>query len=332
MSRKARKLLLCLAVVFFIAIAPSLLLYACGYSFDWRNKKIVMTGGFYFKSSPKQAEIYLDDELKGETPTLIKRILPGEYYVSIQKAGYHPWQKNLRIKSQLVTEARNILLIPQWPATELIESDLPDNFSVEKYLSLKNHFSDNFYLSKPDNILYYQNPNNLEQKQISRVPLPDGQEYRIFAFSESKIALLSAKKELYLFDPEQNDFQKIAEGVENLQFTGNGQKFLYYAANEIWAYYLEDILVQPNKLKDEKELITRTSQKIKTAVWYPGTNEHIFFTVNGKTKTIELDDRDQRNAIDLFDYEISQITYYPEEEKTYFIKDNKLFKMALEEK
>lgn len=325
-----RKLLLCLAVIFFIAITPPLLLYACGYSFDWQNRKIVMTGGFYFKAMPKQAEIYLNGELKGKTPLLVKRILPGEYYVSIQKTGYYPWQKNLRIKSQLVTEARNILLIPEQPALELAEINLPNNFSVEKYLSLENHFSDNFYLSKPANILYYQDPNNLEQKQISRAPLPDG-EYRIFAFSESKIALLSDKKELYLFDPEKSDFQKIGEGAENLQFTDNGQKFLYYTANEIWAYYLEDILVQPNKLKDEKELITRTSQKIKTAAWYPGTNEHIIFAAGGKTTIIELDGRDQRNAVDLFNYEISQITFYPKEEKTYFVRDNKLFKIALEE-
>lgn len=331
MSRKTRKLLLCLAVVFFIVIAPSLLLYACGYSFDWQNKKIVMTGGFYFKSSPKQAEIYLNGELEGKTPALIKKVLPGEHQILIQKAGYCDWQKKLKIKSQLVTEARNILLIPRQPAPELIEENLANDFSTEKYLSLKNHFSDNFYINKPSNILYYQDPNNLEQKQISRAPLPVDRQYQIFAHSSSKIALISDKKELYLFYPEQSDFQKIAEGVENLQFSDNGQKFLYCAANEIWVYYLEDILVQPNKLKDEKELITRSSQKIKTAVWYPGTNEHIIYTVSGKTKIIELDDRDQRNTIDLFDYEISQITYYPEEEKIYFVRENKLFRMELEE-
>jgi len=326
-----RKILLGIAVVFFVAVTPPLLLYACGYSFDWQSGKIIMTGGFYFKSSPKQAEIYLNGELKGKTPALIKRILPGEYLMSIQKAGYHPWQKNLKIKSQMVTEARNILLMPENPSAESVEENLAKNFSTEKYLSLENNFSDDFYISKPSYILYYNDPIVLKQKQISQVPLADSRQYRIFAYSLSKIALLSGQKELYLFNPEEKNFKLIAEGVENLQFTNNGQKLLYYTSNEIWAYYLEDILVQPNKLKGEKDLITRTSQKIKTAVWYPGTNEHIIYTVNEKTKIIELDSRDQRNTVDLFDYEISQITYEPEEEKLYFVRDNKLFKMALEE-
>lgn len=331
MTSRARKILLYTAVIFFIIIAPSLLFYACGYTIDWQNKKPVLTGGFYFKSTPKQAEIYINGKLKGKTSAFIKRALPGEHQVEIKKQGYYPWQKTLKVESQLVTEARNILLIPINPILETIEEKIPKNFSVEDYLLLNNHFSDNFYLQKPSYILYYTDPVNLEKKQINLTPLPDNQDYQIFAYSTEKILLLSDKKDLYLFNSEKRSFEQIANNVQNVQFTNNGQKFLYYTSNEIWTYYLEDILIQPNKRKNEKELITRTSQKIKEAVWYPNTNEHIIFVVNGETKIIELDGRDQRNMIDLFDSGISQITYYSKEEKLYFVKDNKLLRTDLEE-
>ncbi|GAF85870.1 unnamed protein product, partial [marine sediment metagenome] len=91
MTRRVRRLLLCSAILFFIVATPSILFYAWGYSFDWRNKKPVLTGAFYIQSNPEKAEVYLNNKFKEkETPAFIKRLVPKEYQVKITKQGFHP--------------------------------------------------------------------------------------------------------------------------------------------------------------------------------------------------------------------------------------------------
>ncbi len=116
----------------------------------------------------------------------------------------------------------------------------------------------------------------------------------------------------------------------SLQFSNDNKKLLYFSSSEIWVYYLEDIFSQPIKKANEKELITRLSQKIKQAIWYSETDEHIIFVVGQTVKIAELDGRDRRNITDLFKQEVSQIAYGQEDEKLYFVKGEKLLSTALE--
>ncbi len=329
MTRRIRRLLLCSAILFFIVATPSILFYAWGYSFDWQNKKLVLTGAFYIKSNPKEAEVYLNDELKkGETPAFIKRLLPKEYQVKITKQGFHPWQKKLRVESKLVTEARNILLIPLNPEIEIVNEKLPVDFSLKEFLAQEE--SDTiFYIQEPSYILYKTDQNGSYQEQISLTPLPAKYQYQIFVSLNEKVAVLSEKRQLYFLNPETRSFELLEENVQEVKFSNDNKKLLYSTPTEVWVYYLEDILIQPNKKAGEKELITRLSQKIETVLWYPETNEHIIFAVNQTVKIIELDDRDYRNAHDLFNFEVSQIACSPTDKKLYFVKGEKLLRISL---
>jgi len=329
MTHRIRRLLLCSAILFFIVATPSILFYAWGYSFDWQNKKPVLTGAFYIKSNTKEAKVYLNDELKKEeTPAFIKRLLPKEYQVKITKQGFHPWQKKLRVESKLVTEARNILLIPLNPEIEIVNEKLLVDFSLKEFLAQEE--SDTiFYIQEPSYILYKTDQNGSYQEQISLAPLLAGHQYQIFVSSNEKIAVLNEKRQLYFLNPETRSFELLEENVQEVQFANDNKKLLYSTPTEIWVYYLEDIFIQPNKKAREKELITRLSQKIETAFWYPETNEHIVFSVDQKVKIIELDDRDYRNTHDLFNFAVSQIAYSPTDKKLYFVKGNKLLRISL---
>jgi len=335
MTRRIRRLLLCSAILFFILATPTILLYAWGYSFDWQKKKLALTGAFYLESIPKKAEVELQPpfkifggETKKETPVFIKRLLPKDYQVKISKHGFHPWQKKLKVESKLVTEARNILLIPLQPEIEIVNEKLPINFSLEKFLEQEK--SDIiFYIQEPSYILYKTDQAGSFQEQISLTPLPAERQYQIFASPNEKIAVLNEKKQLYFLNSETRSFELLAENVQGIQFANDNKKLLYFTPTEIWVYYLEDIFRQPNKKAGDKELITRLSQKIETAIWFPRTNEHIIFTVSQTVKIIELDDRDYRNTNDLFNFEISQIAYSEEDEKLYFIREDKLLRIGL---
>lgn len=329
MTRRIRRLLLCSAILFFIVATPSILFYSWGYSFDWQDKKPVLTGGLYIKSFPKKVEVYLNNKLKKEeTPAFIKRLLPKEYQVKITKQGFHPWQKKLRIESKLVTEARNILLIPLNPEIEIVNEKLPVDFSLKEFLAQEE--SDTiFYIQEPSYILYKTDQNGSYQEQISLAPLLTNHQYQIFVSSNEKIAVLNEKHQLYFLNPETRSFELLEENVQEVQFANDNKKLLYSTPTEIWVYYLEDVLIQPNKKAREKELITRLSQKIKQTIWLAQTNEHIIFVVSQTVKIIELDDRDYRNTHDLFNFAISQIAYSPTDKKLYFVKEDKLLRISL---
>jgi hypothetical protein len=329
MTRRVRRIILYSTILFFVLTAPVVLLYAWGYSFDWQKKKPVLTGGLYLKSIPKKATVYLNDKPKDETPAFIKRLLPKEYRVKIVKEGFYPWQKNLKIESKLVTEARNILLIPINPKIEVVDQELPNDFSLEEFLNPEkpNYI---FYIQKPSYILYKTDQNNSFQEQINLTPLPNDQDYQIFASSNEQIAVLSDNQELYLFNYQTRNFELISQNVQGVQFSNDNKKLLYFTPYELWVYYLEGTSEQPSKNAGDKELITRSSQKIDQAIWYDDTNQHIIFLIDQIIKITELDNRNQRNTVDLIKLDIQKMAYSQKDEKIYFIKDKKLLSLSLE--
>lgn len=321
MTFKIRRIILIGTILFFVIVAPTALLYSYGYSFDWQKKKVVLTGGFYFESLPKKADVYLNDKLKEKTPVFIKRLLPKEYQIKITKDGYHSWQKNLRIESKLVTEAKNILLIPLNPKIKIINEALPIDFSLEEFIQTEK--SNNvFYIQEPSYILYKTDKENSFQKQISLTPLPINHQYQIFVSTNEQIAVLDENKQLYLLNQEIKTFRLINQNVQGLQFS-NDNKLLYFTPSEIWVYYL-------NRKNNQQELITRLSQKIKQAIWHNKTNEHIIFSVDQNIKITELDGRNGRNTNDLIELNFNQMAYSEKNELLYLIKDKQLLSISLE--
>lgn len=127
MSKKTRAILFIVCLFFFLLTAPSVILYSQGYRFDWEKKKITQTGAFYFKVSPKNADIYINGKFKKRTSgitdsVLIKNLLPNRYEVEITstKEGYYSWKKTLEIKEKQATEAKNIILFPENPNFVLV--------------------------------------------------------------------------------------------------------------------------------------------------------------------------------------------------------------------
>jgi len=120
MTKKTRTILFSICVFLFILTAPSVIFYSQGYRFDFANKKIVQTGGLYFKAAPRSAQIYINGKFKDTTSiftssSLVENLMPKTYAVEITKEGYYSWQKTLEVKEKQVTEAKNITLIPKIP-------------------------------------------------------------------------------------------------------------------------------------------------------------------------------------------------------------------------
>ncbi len=318
MSQRSRKILLSLAIIFFILFTPVILFYAWGYSFDWQEKKPVLTGALYLRSVPKEAEIFINGKKKGETPAFLKHLLPKEYQVEVIKEGFHPWQKKLKIKSKLVTEVKNILLIPSCIDFEIIRENLEKDFYLADFLN-QNKYSANFFLQKPSYILYKKNADDLSQQQINLTPLPESENYQIIISPQEKIAVLDEKGNLYLFNPENKIFELISGKVKQAVFSDEG-KLLYFTSSEIWIYHSENNFCQ---------LATRLSQEIQQAIFY--NEHHVVFSTKESIQIIEIN-QEQGNITELFKFGTDQIIYTSKEKCFYLVRKEKLLKFSLNTK
>jgi hypothetical protein len=340
-------------VLVFALAAPLTIFYATGYSYDWENKRLLKTGAFYFRTVPKKTDILIDGVKKGTAPALIERLLPGEYEIEISKQGYRPWKKKLEINSQLVTEARNIFLVPEKP--KVIAKDL-ETATSSRIVFLNNDERNDFetasttinklkdvfawtnsgkkiYYLQKTNIAYQTDQDGNAKDQVSLEPLPQtALGWKLIARS-NRLAALAPDAGLFLLNRE-GIFENINKEVKGAQFSPDGKKLLYWTGHEVWAMWIEENLVQPQRQAGKKELITRLGKTIKQAVWFEETGEHIFLAFEGENnntdiKFIELDWRDGANACDIFSAPFSEISY-SQKEKLLHIQDGlKLYSLDI---
>lgn len=119
MSLTQRRIFLILLVVVFLIATPLIILYSSGYQINWKTFRFQKTGGIYINAYPKGVSIYIDNIKKDITGTLflsqgklISGLIPGNYTIRVEKEGFMPWKKSLEVKPNLVSEARNIFLVP----------------------------------------------------------------------------------------------------------------------------------------------------------------------------------------------------------------------------
>jgi len=157
-----RKILFWLSVVAFIALIPVVILYALGYRLDdaWRLQK---TGGISINADISGSQIYIDGKLQRTTNlfqngVFVNNLSPGEYDVIVKRENYLDWRKNLEVRSQLVTEAR-ALLVPEETQAQIL---------------LRGKFS-NLYASEFNPVLVLSEEK--ENEKIVRWYLPQGREF-----------------------------------------------------------------------------------------------------------------------------------------------------------
>lgn len=107
-------------LVFLVTATILVILYGKGYrlAFNQDLPKLSKTGLLVASSTPNSAQVYIDNHLTTTTDDKID--LPaGTYDIKIQKDGYFPWQKKLKIDEEIVTKAE-ARLFPLAPRLESI--------------------------------------------------------------------------------------------------------------------------------------------------------------------------------------------------------------------
>jgi len=127
MTLRIRRFLYISFILLFLIISPLVCLYASGYDLNFKNLALQKTGMLILDSSPRGAQVTVKSEVnnfnlstivskiflisdKIYTPAKIKKLIPGEYTINIQTAGYWTWEKKLSIAPGDSTFAENIKL------------------------------------------------------------------------------------------------------------------------------------------------------------------------------------------------------------------------------
>lgn len=357
MTRKTRRIIFILFLIAFLILAPVIILYARGYSFDWDKKTIVATGGIYLKSLPSKAEIYINDKPKGKTNKLVGRLIPRIYEIKIIKQDYHPWQKELGVEARLVTKASDILLVPFNPKISLKATEKEEylSFFEEPYsladltelVKKKSKYTifniDNLNIDKNGEKIYFLSNNNLYSLQLNKENINDSLlsdvlvsnvvNYTIYKngiiyldYFTGKIFELdvASLKSAEFFDQVFPSFNQ-GEWI----LSNNAKKLLCKKSQSVEILWLEG--VTNNSVIREKGDVEKIdfATTINDVIWHPKTDEHLIVSTNDSILVTELDNRPSRNTINFITTEKPQIQYNAKNKTLYFLSQERLYETEL---
>ncbi|MFA4817261.1 MAG: hypothetical protein WC608_00885 [Parcubacteria group bacterium] len=137
MEKLKRRIFFWTLVALFFIVAPSIIMNARGYRFDFSRGVFVHSGSIMLKTNPQDFNSYVNGKL--ETSKKINRInssytltgfIPGSYEISLGADGFQTWTKKTDVHSGLASEFWNILLVRKDYARTTLETQGLDNFFI----------------------------------------------------------------------------------------------------------------------------------------------------------------------------------------------------------
>lgn len=163
--------------------------------------------------------------------------------------------------------------------------------------------------------------------RIAKLPAEYDNNEAFKAQEQNNRMLISYQKSLYFID-KSGTTEKISSDSKEAFFFQGGKRVLLYNENEIWVYYTEDKLYQPDKQKGEKELITRFSG-ILTDIYMYQDEEHVIYKENNELKFAEMDGRDNRNIQTISKDIPNQVFYSRDNGALYSTRDGRILKLSI---
>lgn len=121
----------------FFVVAPTIIMNARGYRFDFRRGVFVHSGSIMLKTNPQDFNAYINGEL--ETSKKINRVnssytltgfIPGNYEIAVGADGFQTWTKKTELHSGLASEFWNVLLVRKDYTRAAFETKGLDNFFI----------------------------------------------------------------------------------------------------------------------------------------------------------------------------------------------------------
>ncbi|MBM3206094.1 MAG: hypothetical protein FJZ43_00520 [Candidatus Staskawiczbacteria bacterium] len=208
MKAKTRRILFLSLIALFLIITPYLVLYSLGYRIDFKNIKIVATGGIYTRVQPSQVEVIINGDISNSTgifsnSVFVQNLLPGQHSVLIKKDGYYDYQKNFVVKEKEVTKLENVILFNKNFGFEKIAG------STDQFLDLKAKPIER-YIIVSGSLYYFDNAPENAQLSIMQRNTPLIKNVVSFKVSHNSIYWLGKDGILSKSNLEGKDTEKIS--------------------------------------------------------------------------------------------------------------------------
>lgn len=106
-----RRIMPWIFILAFLIIAPTVVFYTSGYRWNPKKGRVERSSTVIIDSIPAGADVAIDGRPTEEkTPVTIQNMAPGIHRLLVSKPGYHPWEKSLDVRPELVTFANSIQL------------------------------------------------------------------------------------------------------------------------------------------------------------------------------------------------------------------------------
>ncbi len=290
-----KRLSITLITALFLLIATVIAIkLAKGYRPDLKNGGLKPTGLFLANSIPRGAQVFVNDKLMTASDDTLN-LSPGEYEIKIEKIGYLPWHKKVKIQAELVTET-NARLFPSVPEMKpLTLSGVSEPLiSPDGSKIFFNNELGFWVLEMVTRPLTNPKPKKISQVEINAVY----QEWE----KEKEI------EETIKFDKFPLEFQEIAtDSAKIVSFSPDETKLLYLAKKnvEIPQNLIPKVLSassQPEErnikanvlyVYDRKEDRNfKIHEALENISWFPDSR-HLFFISDEKIKIIEYDSQNE---------------------------------------
>ena len=309
LQRKTRKRVFYLLILLFLIISPLLIAYTIGYIIDLHRGLIFKVRGVFVKSWSGGFSIYLNGEFQKETSllssgALLTGLKPGSYILGLQKDGFKSWEKKIKVESGLVTEIRDILLVPDLleknPAT-VEELDMisglaetkPTYYKIDRRGNLTDtrlatssaailasnikHFDyveGKIFLIDKNGFLAELNPGTRAIQTIGRLGFYiDRRPFRFISSPKNYLLVIDSAGGGYLIENYQLN-TVLGTEILDAHFDQESQKLLLVRKSNVEMVWLADNSYQPFQKKGARKIIFETKDKIIDALWFADDNQH----------------------------------------------------------
>lgn len=356
MTKYKRRKIFYLLVAAFLLVSPLLVGYSLGYTLDFVQGDIKKTGGIFIKSKTPRLSIFLNGEFARETSlisggALLTDVAPATYLLRIEKTDHNPWSKTVSVVPEIVTELRDILLVPRdiKPATTTPKALAPmlatttsiaSEFKIDKKDNLTRKVGKNtkvvsagvnsfaalnsalFFVDK-NGFLAKFSPDEETLETIGRpgfyltdVPL------RFFQSPSGDIVILDSGGGVFLLDTE-GKITTAGGDATNIYFDSDGDKMLIQKRQSIEVRRFADNTYQPFQKRGAEETILRLDSPIRDARWFYQDDAHIVIRTDDGIFLTELDGRGGRNTAELVSGKTDELLTGPEIPDTIFFRKGK---------
>ncbi|MBI5045762.1 MAG: hypothetical protein HZC14_02035 [Candidatus Niyogibacteria bacterium] len=347
-NKRQKKIWFLLSVLAFLTLTPLILLYTGGYRFS-DNWSLAKTGGIYIYSPISGSEIFLNNVFQKQTNILqsgvfIQNLKPKTYSTLVAKEGYWPWQKQLTVEQQLVTEAR-AFLIPQSPRGKtLLRGPLISIYAPANDLLIFEEIKNRtkkivFYLPNSGEFLTNFSPDTTQilssAPQINSVYSADNIIYVKRGQKTIKAEIdLSANtvKASYGAIPDNltTDEKTLNTPAQFIKYDPRNDLRIWKTdANEIWAEWINKNSPLPYYMRNEKEVILQTKNKIKNLDFFPYRRDVIIFAAGNEISAMEIDGRGGRNIQPIYKGKNPNFAVFPSQKIIYILDDGALSQIEL---